>query len=166
MARTPPRTPSTTPTLVEADIVNALIKNPADLPKLVVLKGFLGMGSTPGSWRVYLNHAFTDYYEIENRDDIKHVVAISEDEGQRVWIRHGAATRLVRSRAGTAERPQLLEGSVVQAHLGAAPVAQPRWVPGMVQGDAVPRQGIDWLPYDDPGFEVTKCYQGCFSYSP
>lgn len=154
--------------VAESDIVKAIITDPVNPPKLVVFKGFVGKGPVANSARIYINHALTDYYELENETDIAHRVKLSEDEGERVWVKHGAKMKLVRSRPSTAELPSLLEGAVAQTHLAQVPVAQPRWLPPMAYAapGEVPRAGIDWSPADDPYYEVTKCYQGCASYSP
>jgi hypothetical protein len=152
------------------DIVQKLVSKPDDVPKLVCLKGFIGDGPTGKDGkqrvRVYLNHALTSYYEIDDENEIVHRLMLSEDEGSRVWLRHGARLRLVRTRAGEAEIPSLLDGRIAQANLPTAPAAQPRWVIGMVDAQGGPAAGIDWLPIDEGGWEVTQCKYGCASASP
>ena len=138
------------------------------------MRGFLAEGPTAADgstkrWRVYLNHALTDYYEVEEADDIVHWIDLgTEDEGQRIWLKHGAKTRYVRSRASEAEVPRLLGGRIAQTMMPVAQTAAPRWAPGTGQAGVPVQPGSsDWLPFDDdPGWEYTKCRAGCYSASP
>lgn len=168
---------------VQSDLITALVDSlgadPCNLPKFVVLRGYLGKGPNPGGvaatqkWRVYLDHALTSYYEIDDPADVLHWIDVgSEDQGQRVWVRHGAAIRLVRGRAGEAEIPPLLGGPIAQTWLPATPPAPPGWSPYTPPGYPPPGGGYHPAHGDggwggwDPGWEWSQCKVGCASASP
>jgi hypothetical protein len=146
--------------------------DPCDLPKLVVLRGYLGQGPLTGGvqrWRVYINHALTDYYEGDDyAKDVLHFQELPDQKGKLVWVLHDTKLRLVQSRALEAEIPRpphpLLGGPVTEAYLPAAPPAAPRWVPGYYQPPVRP-PGYDWDAFYDQGWEVSSC-RGCPSASP
>ncbi len=157
------------------DLVLPFIKKLAtdvcDLPKTVVLKGYLAPGplSAGGTrrWRVYLNHTFTDYWEIEDKAHILYAEDMTDDPQtpQMVWLQHGVSIRRVRSRVGEAELP-LLDGPLAQRLLPTAPPAAPQvYGPPPYPYPPNPPDGGPWLPDDDPGWEWSKC-KGCASASP
>ena len=157
--------------LGQSDIVEALVKDPCDPPKLVVLKGFSGAGPPAADgktqrWRIYLDHALTSYYEIEDKAKILHWEKLQDPaEGYRFWVEHGAKVRIVRTRADTADVPPLLSGRIAEANLPGPPVGSERWV--QIPGGYAPGPGGPWSPWEDPsGPQWSVCRVGCASASP
>lgn len=148
--------------------------DPNNLPRVVVLTGFPGPGPKwkdngveKQKWRVYLDHALTSYYELDDTADIVHDAELETggEKRHRVWVREGAPIRLVRTRAERAEIPPLLGGPIAQTWLPAAPQAAPRWAqtpPGGHSAQGPGQDGWEW----DPSFEWSKCRVGCASASP
>lgn len=156
------------PALVEEDFIKKLVADPCDVPKLVVLKGFLGKGVLANGkqrWRVYLTHALADYYEGEDYDaDVKHWEKEPNTGLALVWVAHGTELKLVRTRGSEAQLPRLLRGPVAQAYLPQAPPATgvpPAYAvqPTLYEDPGWPGGAID------PGWEGTRC-GACYSASP
>jgi hypothetical protein len=147
--------------------------NDCNLPRLVTIKGYLAethIGGVDG-WRIYLDHSMTRYYEFAHGDVIyATATGGTEDEPDRIWVRQGAATRLVNMRPTRAEaKPGLLSGPIVQQYVQAQPppvaYGQP---PQYIQA---PPPGTWWPGYEDDdgsgtGWEPSGCNRPCFSPSP
>jgi hypothetical protein len=153
--------------LEEEKFITELVKDPCDVPKLVVLKGYLGKGVEVGGtqrWRVYLTHALADYYEGDDyAEDVKYWEKEPATGLTLVWVAHGTELRLVRTRGSEAELPRLLRGPVAQAYLPQAPQATgvpPAYAvqPPLYEDPGWPGGAID------PGWEGTRCGQ-CYSAS-
>ena len=139
-------------------------------PELTTIVGFIRQVTLDGvnSYRIYLNHSLTAYYDIAI-DDVVFWLDLEPgpDSGARVWVRQGARTRLVRVRSGRAEvAPRLLSGPVVQNYLAgtpAPPAGQPAYQP--IYGQA---PGVVWPEDDDDGggWQGSGCSRSCFSHSP
>jgi hypothetical protein len=159
----------------ESEFVKELVPDPCDVPKLVVVVGFYKEHPAPAAGkqkcRVYLNHVMTDYYEYEDVNDIQYVDNIVDSDRQRVWVRHGAPARIVRTRAFDAQVEPLLEGPIARTFLppqaaAAAPVAPQPWPQVQyAQYYGFPQAGIDWPGFDD-GFQGPSACAKCGSGSP
>ena len=147
----------------ESDFVTALVTDPCDVEKLIVHTGFYKEHTTPAGKkqaRVYLNHALTDYYEYEDPDEnIKLVKEIDDDDRHRVWIKHGAPARIVRTRAINVEQGPLLDGPIVRALLPAPPPppVQPWPAQYAPYHYGFPQAGVEWAGLDDDYTAPSSC---------
>lgn len=77
------------------DTVERLVEDPADVPELFVMQGWIGQSRRPNVWRVYQDHALSEYYEI-HEDHIAYTEFIDAYAGvKRVWVRRGSPMRHV-----------------------------------------------------------------------
>jgi hypothetical protein len=66
-------------------IVAQLVKEPASLPKLVVMNGYLG-ASDAGTLRIYASPTLDSYFELPE-ESVKHVVSgTAESDPQVIWV--------------------------------------------------------------------------------
>ena len=146
------------------------IADVCNIPDVVTIKGWLGKGPVVDgnqSWRIYLNHSMTAYYEVPAEADILHTVQLgtSVDDPQRIWLRQGTKTRLVTMRSGNAEIVRgPLEGTVAQTYYSPVPAA-PQMVfasPGTPGGFPPGWDGGG----DGGGWETSQCKNHCYSASP
>lgn len=157
------------PALEEEGFIKALVKDPCDVPKLVVLKGYLGKGVIADGkqrWRVYLTHALADYYEGDDyATDVKHWEKEPDTGLTLVWVAHATELRLVRTRGSEAQLPRLLSGPVAQAYLPQAPAAAGAPPAYAVQPPLYEDPGWPGGAIDPGGWQGTKC-GNCYSASP
>jgi hypothetical protein len=96
-------------------LVEALVEDPANPPKLATLAGFLGASARDDSCRVYVDPTLGDWFDV-NKSDIVHVVRLPGDDdafggSSVVWVRQDAT--LERSPAYFAEHEgEFLQGDI------------------------------------------------------
>lgn len=105
---------------VSAQFVAQIVTDPAQVPDVIFLTGFLGASSEVGHMRLYTDPAFTEYFEIPE-DAILHKVQqpLSSDplETARVWIKREA--RLVHKRTNAPDvRSDFFCGPIQEAYSG------------------------------------------------
>jgi hypothetical protein len=82
--------------LTEDPLVATLVPDPAKgPPNTIVLRGYLGKGSTPRVWRLYLTARLDEYAEIQE-DDILHRVSLPDDQGTVIWVTRTTPVQYVR----------------------------------------------------------------------
>jgi hypothetical protein len=95
-----------------------LIPDPADIGEFVVLKGLIGQGVLPNTWRIYQNYEFSAYYEATSAD-IKFVMLINATTGiRRVWLTRKKYRLVVREEFNA--EIQYLKGEIT-AKMGSGP---------------------------------------------
>jgi hypothetical protein len=67
-----------------AGLVEQLVPDPTKPPDLIPIVGLVGKAKKRGAWRIYLNWALSEYYEIEE----KHIRAVRpvDRDRSRVWV--------------------------------------------------------------------------------
>lgn len=76
------------PELSQDALVEALVPDPARLPDVVMLQGYLGKSGVEGTWRLYFTPDLDDYVEIP-ADKVLHTHRLPEDRGTMVWVPRG-----------------------------------------------------------------------------
>lgn len=103
------------PELREDDLVGKLLPDPSTHPALTAVSGFLGRGSQPHVWRLYLTPSMDRYVEI-SEDDIVHSQAIGPDQsalgGTVVWVRSEASLTYTRTTSRQVQA-EFLKGSIL-----------------------------------------------------
>src|SRR5690348_4680833 len=72
-----------------ADFVDPQDPNKGEVPDLFIMRGWLGNSATAGVWRLYQNHACTEWFEID-QTDIWQVKDDPDGDGSIVWVARGA----------------------------------------------------------------------------
>lgn len=126
--------------LTEDPLVAALIPDPAKgPPNTILLRGYLGKGSAPRVWRLYLTASLDEYAEIQE-DDILHRVSLPEGQGTAIWVRRTTPIQYVRvqmqevpadvvSEAGAVPGPWSAQRRVMSTHAERRPPLGPSAVP-------------------------------------
>jgi hypothetical protein len=103
-------------------LVEKLVPDPSELPKVRVLIGWLGRSQREGYWRLYVTPSLDEYLEFRE-EDIRHNHNLNSNEsplgGTVVWI-SDAAEILQKSSTATAAEREFLRGEISQAFLPAA----------------------------------------------
>lgn len=107
------------------NLIEKLVRDPADVPDLRALAGYLGRSSRPRHIRLYLTPDLGDYVEIPE-DGVVHKESLTTEDrplgGTAVWIRREAKTVRVRSASREAQADFLrgaLSNHLRQTHPGA-----------------------------------------------
>lgn len=99
--------------------VDVLVTDPANVPAVVVLSGFLGKSSLESYQRLYLNAALSEYYEIPSDailHVLKHPVTTSPLGETTLWVRQDA--ELIRNGVNsTATRARFFAGPIQQSYM-------------------------------------------------
>lgn len=103
----------------EDDIVRALVPDPARLPDVILLVGFLGESLREGRRRLYLTPEFSDYVEFHS-DDLAHSKTLDGEADPlsvtAVWLRREA--NLLRTRSSSREaQADFLQGGITAGYL-------------------------------------------------
>lgn len=117
----------------QENFVDALIKDPENIPNMVLLNGFAGKSSLAGYVRLYLNAVLNEYYEIP-MDAILHTVKISASasnplETVYIWVQ-AEAELLRKGKSCTDSKTRFFSGDILanqtaQAGAGADAAAVP-----------------------------------------
>ncbi len=103
-------------------LADRLVRDPADVPDLRALIGYLGRSSRPRHVRLYLAPDLGEYLEIPE-DAVVHKQPLASDErplaGSAVWVKRAAELIRVRSRSREAQA-DFLKGAL-SAHLRTPP---------------------------------------------
>lgn len=98
--------------------VDILVSDPANVPAMVVLSGFLGSSSLEGYKRVYLNAALSEFFEVPEAailHAMKHAVSSSPLGETTLWLKRDA--ELIRNGANSVEtRAQFFVGPIQQSY--------------------------------------------------
>jgi hypothetical protein len=125
--------------LIETQLMQDLVPDPAAIPEVVVITGLLGQGRNVDVWRIYVSYDLTEYFEFNGA-----AVRAAETVGNRtrVWITEPPIRR-VTTRSWSAE-VEYLSGAIANQSAG---VMSPRTA----------------LAVSDEGFgpEPTKCINTC-----
>lgn len=101
------------------NFVDVLVTDPANVPAVVVLSGFLGKSSLAGYQRLYLNVALSEYYEIPSEailHALKHPVTTSPLGETTLWAKRDA--ELIRNGVNSAEtRARFFAGPIQQSYM-------------------------------------------------
>ena len=89
-------------------LVDALASDPTTKPDLFVLVGLIGKAPEVNVWRIYVNWALSEFYEI-HEDHILYLLP-ADDDRWRVWVAHGSPVRHVAQETGRAEEAAFLTG--------------------------------------------------------
>jgi hypothetical protein len=96
-------------------LVEKLVSDLSELPKLIVLTGWLGLSDRKGQWRLYTNPNMNDFVEFKG-EDVCHCERQEKESpvsGSMVWLR--ASTEVVYTRrTTTAIEGEFLQGRVIQ----------------------------------------------------
>jgi hypothetical protein len=126
--------------LTEDPLVATLIPDPAKgPPNTILLRGYLGKGSAPRVWRLYLTASLDEYAEIQE-DDILHRVSFPDDQGTAIWVRRTTPIQYVRvqtqevpadllSEAGAVPHPWSAQRRVMSTHAERRAALGPSAVP-------------------------------------
>jgi hypothetical protein len=98
--------------------VDVLVTDPANVPAMVVLSGFLGKSSLEGYQRLYLNIALSEYYEIPSSSilhSMKHPLTSSPLGETTLWAKQDV--ELIRNGVSCVEtRARFFEGPIQQCY--------------------------------------------------
>jgi len=129
--------PKTTPT--PDQLAEKLVTDPAEVPDLLLLVGFLGRSSRPKHIRLYLTPEMGEYAEIPG-NGVVHTVSLQSDDrplgGSAVWIKRETQVHRVRTASREAQA-DFLKGAVAASIRGSASLSMRRRrpvIPGMVSG--------------------------------
>ena len=98
------------PRVPEDRLIQHLVSDPAAVPGVRALAGFLGKSTRDGCWRLYLSPDLSDYLEIPEEAILHHKPLDAQQSalgGTIIWIKEG--TRIVHTRdesRGTQADPQ------------------------------------------------------------
>jgi hypothetical protein len=105
--------------LKQDPVVEKLVVDPENPPKLKVLIGLLGRSAREGYWRIYVTAYLNDYFEFRE-DEICHHQRLESDQsplgGTIVWV--NAAAEISRtSAAPSGAAVEFLQGEILRAPL-------------------------------------------------
>lgn len=92
--------------------VKRLANDPTVKPDYFVVVGLLGRAAAQNTWRIYLNWALSEWYEVQEEAII--YVRATLDDRSRIWLRHGANVRLVGLDPQRAEEAQFIDGPITR----------------------------------------------------
>lgn len=99
--------------LTPDDFVALIAPDPSEVPDSFVLEGWIGQAVRPNVFRIYVNPAMSEYFEVAAAD-VRLVQEITNvTNTKRVWVRRGADMRHVVQRLQRAE-VAYLAGDVAQ----------------------------------------------------
>jgi hypothetical protein len=89
-------------------LLDWIAEDPTEIPDYFVIIGLVGKAPEEKVWRIYLNYALSEYYEIAE----EHIVyaQTTDDERTRVWVRSGSPMSHVLRRPTRAERIAYVPG--------------------------------------------------------
>lgn len=103
-------------------IIQNLVSNPASVPDLIVLTGFVGNSSDKDRLRVYVNVELNEYLEVSRKDvhyQQEGPFADSPLKSSLVWVNAGASIKHVKAEATTIEA-EFLQGEITSTLLKGA----------------------------------------------
>ncbi len=100
-------------------LVEKLVPDPAQIPDVTVLIGFLGKSSRTGYWRLYLNPQLNHYVEGAEEDLAHSETLVTERNplcGTMIWVRRNAVLQHTRTISRQAQA-EFLEGDITRSFL-------------------------------------------------
>jgi hypothetical protein len=77
--------------------------DPSDVPDCFVMEGWIGQAVRTNVFRIYVNPAMSEYFEVADADIIYAEVVTTVANRKRVWVKRGADMRHVVQRLQRAE---------------------------------------------------------------
>jgi hypothetical protein len=100
-------------------LIEKLVPDPSEPPRVSILTGWLGRSQRKGYWRLYVTSSLDEYLEFRE-EDVRHYQSLRTDEsplgGTVVWVREGAEILRTTSTGAATER-EFLRGEIARAFL-------------------------------------------------